>query len=268
MYYKIKEQSGGTNHIWDVSSLKGYDGGFSLDKTNLNSDVDVIEKGVPLSLDFTERKAKVLNIVVAYAAANAAATTLNIAKGSYIKDSCKLYDKSTGATIVVSAIDKSNDDYDALTVASLGSAVAEGAALYEVFDTTTKKAVILYEGVSAGATTSLKVLKGSQIKAQDVLLQGDTEITVSAVANTNASYDTLTCTSFTAVAAGAGTVLVAKTAVQVLPVSVLAMNYDDVKVEDETSVNAVFQAEQVVKSNLPFKYIDKLGDELSHFVFV
>jgi hypothetical protein len=112
-------------------------GGFNLVLDNLEAGAK-IPPMAPLSIDFATRKATVVkNVKVAKDAASGD-TAIKIAKGSLAYTGMILGTGSAGAT--VSAIDKSNESYDVLTLAAaFGVAVKEG--------------VVLFEASAAGGTT-------------------------------------------------------------------------------------------------------------------
>lgn len=106
-----------------------YSGGFNLDISNL-AGVAAIPPLTPVVLDFVTRKAvAVINVEVVEGIA-AAATSLKIKKGSIVVNGIHLGNGSNGGT--VTAIDKSNADYDVVTLAE-GSTLAasKGAVLFE-----------------------------------------------------------------------------------------------------------------------------------------
>ena len=104
-------------------------GGFNLDIANL-SGVDAIPPLTPLVVDFKTRKAvAVINVTVAEDI-TAGSTSLKVKKGSLAYVGMHLGNGSNGGTIV--AIDKSNADYDAITLeASPTLAAVKDAVLFE-----------------------------------------------------------------------------------------------------------------------------------------
>lgn len=104
-------------------------GGFNLDISNL-AGVDAIPPLTPVVIDFVTRKAvAVINVEVVESIV-AGATALKIKKGSLVGAGAHLGNGSNGGT--VSAIDKSNADYDLVTLAEGSTLAAEkGAVLFE-----------------------------------------------------------------------------------------------------------------------------------------
>lgn len=111
--------------MWDVKSCVRSIAGLNFDKTCLPDGVEFLPKGVVLASKLTAAGYVAVLVKTATVAANAAkdATTLNVAKGHALK----VGDKIAGSTI--SAIDKSNTDYDALTITALGKAVTKDTVL-------------------------------------------------------------------------------------------------------------------------------------------
>lgn len=112
-------------------------GGFNLDITNL-AGVEVVPPLAPVVVDFVTRKAvAVINVEVAEQI-SAGATSLKVKKGSLAHAGIHLGNGSNGGT--VEAIDKSNADYDVITLAS-GSTLAANAG------------VVLFEATAVGGKT-------------------------------------------------------------------------------------------------------------------
>ena len=98
-------------------------GGFNLDITNLPKG-EYVPSLAPLFVDFATRKAYAVKNVRVVEAAASAATSLKVAKGSFAAVGDKYIVGS--ALVTVSAIDKTHEDYDALTVSALSAAVPSG----------------------------------------------------------------------------------------------------------------------------------------------
>lgn len=138
-----------------------YSGGFNLDLTNLTG-VSQIPPCVPLTLDFVNRKAKVvINVKVAEAYTNGeTALSIKVEKNSLAYVGMYVGNGTKGAQ--VTAIDKSNANYDTLTIAAaFGANLAKGTVLFEASaagGTTVKnKAMALnyaWTKVEAGATVT------------------------------------------------------------------------------------------------------------------
>lgn len=104
-------------------------GGFNLDIANL-AGISAIPPLTPIAVDFATRKAvAIINATVAEAIA-AGATSLKVKKGSLIYKGMHLGNGSNGGT--VSAIDKSNAEYDVVTFNGTPTlAASEGDVLFE-----------------------------------------------------------------------------------------------------------------------------------------
>lgn len=103
-------------------------GGFNLVTDNLEQGAR-IPPLAPLSIDFATRKATVVKNARVTADAASADTTIRIAKGSLAYAGMIVGTGSAGAT--VSSIDKSNPDYDVITLSAALGAVAKGKVLFE-----------------------------------------------------------------------------------------------------------------------------------------
>lgn len=106
-----------------------YSGGFNLDISNLTG-VDKIPPLTPLVLDFEKRTAKaVLNVEVAKKI-TAGSTSLKIKKNSLAYVGMHIGNGTNGGTI--EAIDKSNAEYDTVTLAASPTLAADkDAVLFE-----------------------------------------------------------------------------------------------------------------------------------------
>lgn len=104
-------------------------GGFNLDITNLGG-IAAIPPLTPIAVDFTTRKAvAIINATVAESI-SAGATSLKVKKGSFVHVGMHLGNGTNGGT--VTAVDKSDEAYDVVTLAEGATLVAnEGAVLFE-----------------------------------------------------------------------------------------------------------------------------------------
>jgi hypothetical protein len=121
MDYKSTTQKGSSYiHIWDVSSVKTYDGGFLLDKSNLPDGLKQLPRAAFLKVDLEERTAKVVKTVSLFEAIAAASVEAKIKKGSLLKKNDIIGAGSKFVT--VGDIDTSNAEYDsfAIEAGSLG----------------------------------------------------------------------------------------------------------------------------------------------------
>lgn len=103
-------------------------GGFNLDITNLPKG-EYVPSLAPLFVDFSTRKAYAVKNVRVVEAAASGATSLKVAKGSFAAVGDKFIVGS--ALVTVSAIDKTNENFDTLTVSATGAAVAKDDVLAE-----------------------------------------------------------------------------------------------------------------------------------------
>lgn len=101
-------------------------GGFNLKDADVPAGT-IIPHLAPLAIDFKKRVAVVAKNV--RAVANIETTTLKVAKGHLLKQGMHIGNGTNGATI--SSIDKSNEDYDTLTLSATIAGVKEGDVLFE-----------------------------------------------------------------------------------------------------------------------------------------
>lgn len=109
--------------VWDEKTCVRRMGGYDIDKTNLPSDLKYLPKGAVLGFNSTTGKVYVIKTVKVAEAALSGATTIKIAKNSLV---------AVGDTLdgnEITAIDKSNTDYDALTVTAISADIAKDAVL-------------------------------------------------------------------------------------------------------------------------------------------
>ena len=114
---------------YDVSTGLRRRGNYILDVTGLPVG-SYVPSFTPIAADLKAKTAKVVVNVGVVEAADNAATSLKIAKGSYLAQGMFLGTGTKGAK--VTAIDKTNPDYDVITLeATLGVAVKSGDVLFE-----------------------------------------------------------------------------------------------------------------------------------------
>lgn len=107
-------------------------GGFNLDLSNLESGSQ-IPPFTPLAIDFKTRKATAVKNVRVVSDVTTTATSIKIAKRSIAYVGMFIGNGSKGAK--VTAIDKSNSNYDTLTTeAAIGDAISSGEVLFEASD--------------------------------------------------------------------------------------------------------------------------------------
>lgn len=117
------------HEIWNQKTSYRLQGGFNLVIDNLTEGA-VIQPAVPLHVDFKTRKATVAKSVKVIATATDSDTKIKVAKGSLAYVGMFLGNGTKGGK--VTAIDKSNADYDEITVgATLGVALKVGDILFE-----------------------------------------------------------------------------------------------------------------------------------------
>lgn len=111
----------------NVETIFRRSGGFTLETTNLTPGA-TLPPMVPLSLDFSRRKAIVVKNVKVHENASAEAETIKIKKGSFAYVGMYLGKGAKAAE--VTAINNTNLTYDLLTI-SLGVAVSVNEVLFE-----------------------------------------------------------------------------------------------------------------------------------------
>lgn len=128
MDYKVTPQSGNSyTHLWDVSTVEVYDGGFLLDKSNLPANLKAIPRGAFLAVDLEERKASVVKTVALHEAITAATTTVKVKKGSLLVKNDVVGAGSKFVT--VGDINTSDSDFDSfeITANDLGAVAIDTA---------------------------------------------------------------------------------------------------------------------------------------------
>ncbi|WP_099368063.1 hypothetical protein [Sphingobacterium sp. 1.A.4] len=106
-------------------ATRSVQGGFTLDKTNVAVG-DVIGRGYVIQFDELTRSAKLVKTARVTEAANGTAVAYKIAKGSLFAVGGKFGGKT------IASIDKTNADYDLVTVdATIGTAQPVGAVVVE-----------------------------------------------------------------------------------------------------------------------------------------
>lgn len=129
MHYTETAASGNSyTHMWDVASVKAFDGGFALDKSTLPAGTEKLPKGAFLKVDHTERTAKVIKTAVLHEAITDQSTTVKVKKGAMLVATDVL--GTAAKAVTVGTINTSNADYDSFAIVanSLG-ALAIGAVL-------------------------------------------------------------------------------------------------------------------------------------------
>lgn len=109
--------------VWNEKTCVRRTAGFDIDKTNLPADMKYLPKGAVLALDANGLKAVLVKTAKVYETAVSAATSIKIVKGSALIVNDAIGDNK------ITDIDKSNADYDVLTVAELSENIAIGTVL-------------------------------------------------------------------------------------------------------------------------------------------
>lgn len=125
MEYKEITPSNLKEGVWNEKTCIRRTAGFDIDKTNLPADMKYLPKGAVLALDANGEKVVLVKGAKVYEAAESEATTVKIEK-----DNAIIVGDVIGG-ITVSAIDKSADAYDVITVSALSNALAAGAVLVD-----------------------------------------------------------------------------------------------------------------------------------------
>ncbi len=240
--------------ICDVQTIHHKRGPYKLDTTGLTIGTK-LPRFTPVQANLTTRMVEVVKNVLVVEDAASDATSIKVKKNSLVEAGMSLGAKSN--TAVVSAIDKSNSAYDAITLAAaFGEAVAAGDVLYE--------AVALVTGKTKAGTkdaTSLDIAKGSGVVAGMQIVVGETTYTVTAVDTSDANKDALTLSEGLSANVSANTNFTeaqksvpAKTANFVI--------YEETKVEEGIVLVALIMRAfeiQESKLTLPISAQDKVG---------
>lgn len=114
---------------YDVSTGLRRRGNYILDVTGQTLG-SYVPSFTPIAADLKAKTAKIVVNILVVEAADTAATSIKIAKGSYLVAGMFIGNGSKGAK--VTAIDKTNVDYDVVTVeATIGAALKVGDVLFE-----------------------------------------------------------------------------------------------------------------------------------------
>ena len=151
--------------VWQGGSkIETAQGGFLLDDAAFVTDGEVIPAGTPIGFNESTRVAKVCKVGVAQANATNVATTYKILKGSLVKVGMSI-NSGAGTARAITEIDKTNADYDLLTVATtIGVAVTAGDCIFVSDAGYTGVKGLLYEDVtinSLGTTDVAVALRGT-----------------------------------------------------------------------------------------------------------
>ena len=186
MQQKITEQSGNSySHMWDVATMKQFDGGFLLNKACLPTGTEKLPKGALLKANFTTRIAVMVKTAVLQANLAADGTTVKILKGHNLLATDII--GINGNSVLVGTITTSNAKYDSFVIlaGALGGALTAGDILqqYTAAGATTpevKKLAVLYEAITS-ASEAIKINKGSGIAEGDTIEYGGTTLVLGEV---------------------------------------------------------------------------------------
>lgn len=141
--------------IWQSKILENASGGFTLE--DVFPAGEVIPAGTPIEADDATRKAKVAKIAIVQAQALETEKNYKVLKGHLLQAGMKIKHGSATAQ-TITKVDKSNSDYDILTLsATLGVQIESGQAVLEESTDVSKIKGILYEAVTIGANKSASV---------------------------------------------------------------------------------------------------------------
>ena len=258
MQQKITEQSGNSySHMWDVATMKQFDGGFLLNKTCLPAGTKKLPKGALLKANFTTRTAVMVKTAVLQANLAADGTTVKILKGHNLLATDII--GINGNSVVVGTITTSNADYDSFDISAgaLGGALTKGDILQQYTDDgatipEVKKLAVLYEAIT-DASEAIKINKGSGIAEGDTIEYGGTTLVLGEVTEGD-DYDSfvITANKFGAISAGAVMQVYTEGSTNAgVPVNPDGLNPFEVLIDDEPTCSIMFRADGVVTSLLP-----------------
>lgn len=241
--------------LYDVQTGHRKRGAYKLDTTGLTNG-STLPNLTPVKVNPVTRMVQVVKNVKVVEDATSATTTIKIAKKSLAYVGMTLGAKNNCA--VVSAIDTSNANYDALTIAAaFGEAIAAGAVLFE--------AVALVKGkTKAGSkdATSLDIAKGSGVQAGMHIIIGAATYTVTAVNTSDANKDVLTLSEGLAADVSANTNFTeAQKSVPVRTADFLIYGHTKVETDGIVLVALLMQAYEIQESKLtlPVSELDKVS---------
>lgn len=240
--------------ICDVQTLHHKRGAYKLNTTGLTIG-SKLPRFTPVQANLATRMVDVVkNVKVVEDAANNA-TSIKVAKNSLAYAGMTLGAADNCA--VVSSIDKSNANYDTITLAAaLGEAVTAGQVLFEAVALVTGKTK---EGKKDA--TTLDIAKGSGVQAGMQIVIGETTYTVTAVDTSDSGKDVLTLSEGLAANVSNNTNFTEKQ--KSVPAKVANfVIYEETKVEDGIVLVALIMRAfeiQEEKLTLPISAKDKVG---------
>ncbi len=258
MQQKTTEQSGNSyTHMWDVATMKQFDGGFLLDKTCLPTGTEKLPKGALLKADFTTRKAVMVKTATLQANLAADGTTVKILKGHNLLKTDII--GINGNSVLVGTITTSNANYDSFTIdaGALGGALAKEAVLQQYTEAgastpEVKKLAVVYEAITSDSV-AIKINKGSGIAEGDTISYGGTTLVLGEVTEAD-DYDSfvITTNKFGAISAGAVMQVYTEGSTNAgMPVNPDGLNPFEVLIDDEPTCSIMFRADGVITSLLP-----------------
>lgn len=133
MDYTNTAQSGNSyTHMWDVSTVRVFDGGFLFDKTTVPTGTEKLPRGSFLKVDQIERKATLIKTAVLQAELTALDTTVKVEKGALLVATDVI---GNGVkAVVVGTIDTSNADYDSFTIVANALGTGAAGAVLQTYD--------------------------------------------------------------------------------------------------------------------------------------
>jgi len=136
--------------IWQSTDTEVAQGGFTINDAGFISG-DTIPAGTPIAFDEQTRFALVAKVAVVTEAASNAATAYKVKKGHLLKSGSQVKVTGQGAQAII-AIDKTNADYDIITVGTtIGKAVAIGDAIYVDDAGATAPGGLSFQDITIGA---------------------------------------------------------------------------------------------------------------------
>lgn len=117
--------------IWQSKNTQVAQGGFTLDDAAFATEGAVVPAGIPIGFDESTRKATVGKFAEAQANAANDATEVKVLKGHIFTVGMEVISGEAAAAKEITAIDATEDDYDAITLkATLGKAITAGDLIY------------------------------------------------------------------------------------------------------------------------------------------
>ena len=119
MEYKVTNSNVIQEGVWDEKSCVRLQGGYDIDKANLPADLMYLPKGAVMAFNAENGKVKVVKTAKVYEKATTG-TSLKVGKDNIVVAGDKL------GNLTVSAVDRTNAAYDALTVSTISETLNIG----------------------------------------------------------------------------------------------------------------------------------------------